>query len=340
MAAHLFPSEKFMNETVEFVARHGYLLVFAAVFFEQLGVPLPTMLVLIAAGALAGLGELNLVLVLVLAVVAALVGDTIWFFIGRRRGLQVLGFLCRVSLEPDSCVGGAKGVFLRHGARSLLVAKFIPGFTTFAPPLAGATGMSYARFLAFDGLGSLIWVATFAALGWIFSDRIEQVIEYAAGFGWWFGAFVIAVLAIYVGWKVVDRQRLIRSLRVARISPEELKSQLDAGENVLIVDLRSALDFAANPQLILTARRIPPDKLEQLHSELPRDCDLVLYCTCPNEATSARAALRLHRRGFTRVRPLHGGFQKWDELKFPTDVYESQNFAKNSSLIIEQIRQS
>lgn len=312
-----------MNETIEFVARHGYLLVFAAVLFEQLGVPLPTMLVLIAAGALAGSGELNLVLVLVLAVVAALIGDTIWFFVGWRRGLQVLGFLCRVSLEPDSCVSGAKGVFLRHGARSLLVAKFIPGFTTFAPPLAGATGMSYARFLVFDGLGSLIWVATFAALGWVFSDRIEQVIEYAAGFGWWFGASLIAILVFYIAWKVIDRQRLIRSLRVARISPEELKNQLDAGENVLILDLREPLDFESNPQLIPTARRMPPAELEARHEELPRDCDLVLYCTCPNEATSARAALRLHRRGITRVRPLHGGFQKWDELKFPTDVFKT-----------------
>lgn len=126
-----------MNETVEFVARHGYLLVFAAVLVEQLGVHLPTLLVLITAGALAGLGEINLILVLLLAVVAALIGDTVWFFVGRRRGLQVLGFLCRVSLEPDSRVSSAKGVFLRHGARSLLVAKFIPGFATFAPPLAG-----------------------------------------------------------------------------------------------------------------------------------------------------------------------------------------------------------
>lgn len=312
-----------MNEVIEFIARNGYSVVFFGVLSEQLGVPLPTMLLLVAAGALAGSGGLNLIFVLFLAVVAALLGDAVWFFIGRRRGLQVLNLLCRISLEPDSCVGGAKGVFTKYGARSLLVAKFIPGFTTFAPPIAGATGMSYARFLAFDCLGSLLWAGTFTALGWIFSDRIEQVIEYATGFGWWFGAMIIAVLAIYVGWKLIDRQRLIRSLRVARISPEELKTKLDAGEEVLIVDLRSSLDFESKPYLIPTARRIAPDEIETKHEELPRDCDLVLYCTCPNEATSARAALRLHRRGLTRVRPLDGGLQKWSELKFPTASYEN-----------------
>lgn len=314
-----------MNDAVEFVAHNGYWVVFFGVLAEQLGAPLPTMLILIAAGALAGLGELNVVLVVLLAVAAAILADTIWFYIGRRRGLQVLGFLCRVSLEPDSCVSGAKGIFIRHGAKSLLVAKFIPGFTTFAQPLAGATGISLARFIIFDGLGSLFWAGTFTGLGYIFSDRIEQVISYASSFGWWFGAGLIAALAIYIGWKVFDRQRLIRSLRVARILPEELKSLLDAGEDVLIVDLRNPLDFDADPRLIATAKRIAPAELEARHEELPRDRDLILYCTCPNEATSARTTLRLHRRGIVRVRPLDGGFQKWGELGFPTESYKSKN---------------
>lgn len=183
-----------MNEAIEFVTRHGYLVVFFGVLGEQLGVPLPSMLLLLVAGALSGLGDLNLALVILLTVVAALVGDAVWFEIGRRRGFQVLGLLCRISLEPDSCVSGAKSVFLRHGTRSLLVAKFIPGFSTFAPPLAGATGMSLARFLVFDGLGAFIWAVTFAGLGYIFSNQLEQVVSYATSFGWWFGAFLVAGL--------------------------------------------------------------------------------------------------------------------------------------------------
>lgn len=160
--------------------------------------------------------------------------------------------------------------------------------------------MSYRRFLIFDSLGSLLWAVTFAALSWIFSDRIEQVIEYATGFGWWFGAGLIAVLVLYVGWKIFDRQRLIRSLRVARIAPEELKRMLDSGEEVLIVDLRDALDFAENPNLIPTARRLPPDELEARHEELPRDRDLVLYCTCPNEVKSARRSATATARANAR----------------------------------------
>lgn len=308
-----------MNTTIEFVAQHGYSVVFACVLLEQLGVPLPTPLLLLAAGALVGLGQLEISLVLLLVVVAALIGDTIWFYIGRRRGLQVLGFLCRISLEQDTCVSGAKGVFLRHGASSLLVSKFIPGFSTFAQPLAGATGMSISRFLLFDGFGSALWAITFVGLGYIFSEQFELVVGYAASFGWWFGLVLIAAIVGYAGWKFTARQRLIKSLRVTRIAPEELKRMLDEGEDVLIVDLRDALDFAERPGLIPTARRLPPEELESRHEELPRDRDLVLYCTCPNEAKSARVALRLHRRGIMRVRPLFGGLQKWDELGFPTN---------------------
>lgn len=311
-----------MDGLFEFVARNGYLVVFFGVFSEQLGVPLPTPLLLLAAGALAGLGQLDFVLIILLTVVSALIGDVIWFYIGRRRGFQVLNFLCRISLEQDSCVSGAKGIFSRHGERSLIISKFIPGFSTFAQPLAGATGMTIARFLIFDGLGALVWAVVFVGLGYIFSDRFEQIASYATSFSGWLGIALIVFLLIYIGWKFAGRQRLIRSLRVARISPEELKNQLDAGEAVLILDLREPLDFEANPQIIPTARRMPPAELEARHEELPRNCDVILYCTCPNEATSARAALRLHRRGITRVRPLLGGFQKWDELKFPTDSYK------------------
>ncbi len=309
-----------MNEILEFVARHGYSVVFFGVLLEQLGAPLPTPILLLAAGALAGTGQLDLALVVALTVVAAIVGDLVWFYIGRRRGFQVLGFLCRISLEPDTCVSGAKGIFLRHGERSLLVSKFIPGFGTFAQPLAGATGLSLGRFLIFDGLGAFVWAAAFVGLGYAFSEQFEQVADYATSLGWWFGVIVIAALLIYVGWKFAARRRLIRSLRVARIAPEELKEMLDRGEEVVIVDLRDALDFAMNPHLLPTARRIAPEELETRHAELPRDRDVVLYCTCPNEAKSARAALRLHRRGILRVRPLFGGFQKWNDLEFPTSA--------------------
>jgi membrane protein DedA with SNARE-associated domain len=268
-----------MNELVQFIAEYGYLVVFIGVFIEQIGVPIPSNFLLIVAGALAGLGQLDLAFVIFLTVAAALLGDTIWFYIGRSRGFKVLSFMCRISLEPDSCVSGAKNMFLRHGARSLLVAKFVPGFSTVAQPIAGAMNMNLGRFIILDGLGSLIWAAVFVGLGYMFSDQFEKIVEYAGNFGWWFGLILIAGLATYIGWKFVSRQRFIRKQRIARIMPEDLKIMIDSEIEVIIIDLRDPLDFQSNPVLISSARRIPPAELEDLHEELPRDRDIILYCT-------------------------------------------------------------
>jgi len=268
-----------MDELIKFVAQNGYLVIFFGVLVEQLGIPLPSNLLLIIAGALVGLDQLDLGFVILATVLAALFGDTTWYFIGRSRGFQVLGFLCKISLEPDSCVNNAKGAFMRNGERTLLIAKFVPGLSTFAQPLAGATGMSLSRFLIFDGLGSLLWGAVFVSLGYAFSDQLGTVAEYATSFGWWFGAILVLGLAIYLGRKIYKRKRFMKSLRVARIEPEDLKSRLDEGEDMMIIDLRDQLDFDANPTLIPTALRMPPDELEDRHRELLRDQDVILYCT-------------------------------------------------------------
>ncbi len=268
-----------MDELLQFVAQNGYIVIFFGVLIEQIGIPLPSNLLLIVAGALAGLGQLDLSFVISMTVLAALLGDTIWYWIGRRRGFQVLGFLCKISLEPDSCVSRAKQMFLKNGQRSLLVAKFVPGLSTFAQPLAGATRMGLSRFLFFDGLGSLLWAGVFVGLGYVFSDQFMLVADYAVSFGSWFGAIVAFGLGIYFGWKLFKRRRFMKSLRVARIKPEELKSRLDAGEEMVVIDLRDQMDFNANPQTIPTAIRMPPDELEERHEELPRELDVVLYCT-------------------------------------------------------------
>ncbi len=268
-----------MNELMEFMAQHGYALIFFSVFAEQIGVPVPSNFLLITAGVLIGLGQLDASAVIIVTLFAALLGDTIWFYVGRRSGYRVLGFLCKISLEPDICVNNAKSIFVKHGERSLLIAKFVPGFSTFAQPVAGASKMSLSRFLIFDELGSLLWAVVFVGLGYIFSDQFEEIVEYATNFGWWFGAALISALASYIGWKIVKRQRFLRSLRTARIHPETLKSQLDAGEELTIIDLREEADFNLNPQLIPTALRMSPDEIEKRHEELPKDTDIILYCT-------------------------------------------------------------
>ncbi|MCL4524875.1 MAG: VTT domain-containing protein [Acidobacteria bacterium] len=268
-----------MNEIFAFVLRHGYIVLFVWVFAEQLGLPVPAIPILLAAGALAGAGKLSLTTALVLAMLGALVSDSVWYEIGRRRGRQVLNLMCRISLEPDSCVRGTEDIFARHGVRSLVMAKFLPGFSTAAPPLAGAFRMKLWRFLLYDALGSLLWAGTFLGLGYAFSDQIESVAEHAARLGSWLLAIVSGGLGAYIGWKFAKRQMFLRKLRIARIQPSELKRMMDAGEQIVIVDLRQSLDFEAEPSTIPGAVLMSPEELDEHHDAIPRDRDVVLYCT-------------------------------------------------------------
>lgn len=268
-----------MNETLQFLIRHGYAVLFAWVFAEQIGLPIPAIPLLLAAGALAGAGQMNLAGALALAVAAALLSDSIWYEIGRRRGASVMNLLCRISLEPDSCVRRTEEVFARHGVRSLLVAKFVPGLNIAAPPLAGVFKMRFPRFLLFDTFGTLLWAGGFLALGYLFSDQLERVAEHAVALGSWLVTIFLGGLALYILAKYINRQRFLRSLRVARITPEELKKRIDAGEEILIVDMRSSLDFEAEPESIPGAVRVDTADLAEHHDLIPRDREIVLFCT-------------------------------------------------------------
>jgi membrane protein DedA with SNARE-associated domain len=268
-----------MNESIDLLIRHGYAVIFGWVLVEQIGLPIPAVPVLLAAGGLAGTGKLNLPFALGAAVVASLFSDTIWYAIGRLRGGQVLSLLCRISLEPDSCVRRTEETFARHGAHSLLVAKFVPGLNTAAPPLAGIIGMRVWRFLVFTGLGGLIWAGAFVGLGYVFSSELERIATYAARLGAWAVATAAGGLAAYILTKDIVRQRFLRQLRIARITPEELKVRLDAGEPLVLVDLRHSIDFETDPAIIPGALRLTPEELEARHHEIPRDGEIVLYCT-------------------------------------------------------------
>lgn len=268
-----------MNETIQFLIRNGYTVLFFWVFFEQLGLPIPAAPLLIAAGVLAGIGQLNFVFVFGVAVVASLLSDQFWYQIGRRRGSKVLSLLCRISLDPDSCVRKTKEIFVRHGARSLLVAKFIPGMTAVAPPLAGIFHMRLLRFLLFDGLGAFFWVGIFVEVGCQFSHQIEHLAANTGGMGHWMGLVVPGGLAAYIAWKYIQRQHFLRQLAIARITPEEVKQRLDAGEALLILDMRDALEFEVEPYTIPGAFQLPIDQLDENHHKIPRDRDIILYCT-------------------------------------------------------------
>jgi membrane protein DedA with SNARE-associated domain len=268
-----------LSEILGFIVRHGYAVLFVWMAAEQIGLPIPAIPLLLAAGALAGSGRLSLTLALAVSVIASLLADTLWYEIGRRRGVRVLQFLCRVSLEPDTCVRNTELMFERYGVRSLVVSKFIPGLSTAAPPLAGIFGMALPRFLLYAGLGAIVYAGMFAGLGYLFSAQLESMAEGALRLGEWLVLLVAGALAGYVLLKFWQRRRFLHLLRTARITPEDLKERLDRGEEILIVDLRHALDVVADPHHIPGALHLSPDELETRHVEIPRDRDIVLYCT-------------------------------------------------------------
>jgi membrane protein DedA with SNARE-associated domain/rhodanese-related sulfurtransferase len=304
---------------IEFVVRHGYVVLIAWVFVEQAGLPIPSMPILLAAGALAGDGRMSLPAALICAVLAAMAADAIWFQLGRLKGVQVLRALCKISLEPDSCVRRTEDIFARRGARTLLFAKFVPGLNAVATPLAGVIDMRPWRFLLFDALGSLLWAGSFLTLGYAFSDQIEAVAAHAARTGSLAVAIVGGAIVSYVAYKLMARRRFLRELSIARIGADDLKARIDAGEPLVIVDLRHALEFDADPETIPGALRIDAETLEQDRGRLPDDREVVLFCTCPNEATSARVALLLKSRGARRIRPLEGGLTGWRKRGYPIE---------------------
>lgn len=268
-----------MQETFAFLLEYGYLLLFATVLAEQLGLPIPSTPVLLAAGALAGQENFSFGLLLVLAVSAAVLSDIAWYFLGRSKGHQILKLLCRISLEPDTCVRRTEGVFWKQGAKMLLYAKFVPVLNTTAPPLAGVVGMPLGRFLAFDLAGSVIWVGAFIGAGYLFSDQLEFVAELAAQLGGWLAVLLVASLGGYILYKYLNRRKFIRDLRTARITAEELNRKMAGGEQIVVIDLRHDVEIDVDPVTIPGALKFSLEDLAERRAEIPKDFEVALFCT-------------------------------------------------------------
>lgn len=271
------PGTHSVTETLDFVVRHGYALLFFWVLAEQAALPLPSVPLLLACGALAKDGRLSAHWIVLAGLMACLIADSSWFMLGRRLGARVLRFICRIALEPDSCVRQTENVYLRYGSRSLLVAKFVPGLNAVSAPLAAISGLSYSRFILFDTLGALIWILSYTALGYIFSRQLTQVGDYVARMGAWVGLLAGGLLAAWIFWKFEQRRRFLKKLAVARITAGELKQKLETGEEIVVVDVRSALE--SDVDAVPGALRIPLEDLENRHLEIPRDRDIVLFCS-------------------------------------------------------------
>jgi membrane protein DedA with SNARE-associated domain len=268
-----------MHNIVRYVLQHGYLVVFVAVVVEQIGFPIPSFPFMLAMGALAHQGRYSFPASIALAALGCVLCDLGWYQVGRYRGHKVLNLLCRISLEPDSCVRRTEESFARHGARSLLFAKFVPGLGTASPSLSGLLRMRIWLFLVWDSLGALVWAAAFTGAGYLFSKQLERASLVALELGSALAVLVGGALAGYIGWKYFQRQRFIRSLRIARITPGELRRKMDSGEQIAIVDLRHSSEFDAEKAWIPGAQRVRAEDLEKGQKEIPRDRDIVLYCT-------------------------------------------------------------
>jgi membrane protein DedA with SNARE-associated domain/rhodanese-related sulfurtransferase len=301
---------------------YGYFLIFGWVLLEQLGLPLPATPILLAAGALTATEHMNFPAALLAGTLACLSADISWFFFGRRYGHVVLRLLCKFSLESTVCVRRTHDAFGKRGAYTLLFAKFVPGLSIVAPPVAGQTGMSLRRFLVFDAGGSIIWAGSLLLAGRLFGDLISKdpsVLDWLGRFG---GLLLILGILGFLGSRIYRRQSFLRKFRTARLEPQTLKEMLDAGEPVYIVDLRHPLELVPDPFTLPGAHHVSPDALAQRSSEIPLDRDIILYCTCPSEATAAKTAMTLHKLGIDRVRPLRGGFDEWKRLGFPLVAIE------------------
>ena len=268
-----------MAALTQYVLTYGLPLVFVIVLLEQLGAPIPAIPVLVVAGALSMDHDFSAWQVLLVAIVASLIADTVWFLLGRSQGNRILKLLCRISLSPDSCVRQTESVFERWGMPSLLVAKFIPGFSTVAPPMAGATKAGIDEFLLYDTGGALLWAGSGVVVGVIFHRAIDRALAFLASIGSAAFAVLGAALAVFVAVKWWQRRRFYKVLRMARISVDDLQRLMDQGLNPVILDVRTAQGRSLDPRRIRGASVLDVENLDAELRGMPRDREIILYCT-------------------------------------------------------------
>jgi len=268
-----------MEEMTSLLTQHGLALVFANVLLTQAGVPVPAIPILIVAGAFVAQGQIGPASLILVAVVASLIGDTLWYFAGRRYGYRILRTLCRVSIEPDSCVKQTENIFERWGAPSLMLAKYVPGFSTVAPPLAGTMRLGLAVFLAYSAVAALLWAGVPIALGAVFHAEVERALEWLGSMGTGAVAVIAAIVLVYAGVKAVQRFMLIRFLRMARISVEELRDLMRQESKPLVLDVRSAMARKLDPRRLPGAVAVDINAPQAALVAVPPDRDVVVYCS-------------------------------------------------------------
>lgn len=300
----------------DLIARFGLWLVFLNIFGQALGLPLPAYPTLIVTASTSLFPPLSIV---ALAVFAALLGDALWFLAGRRYGHHILRLMCRLSISPDTCVSRTEGAIGRHGVRVLMFARFVPGLSALSVPIAGALGVSWRKFLMYDAIGAVLWSGLAVALGVGFASHIVAVLDAFDTLGRGVLWLVVLIFALYLLNRWLNRYRLLRSLRMARIGVQTLESWMKDDITPVVIDVRSAARRAVDPFTIPGAMAIEPDEIVAKLKDIPRDRRIVVFCACPNEVTAAKLAQELRRQGFSEVRPLLGGLDAWRDAGYTVE---------------------
>ena len=268
-----------MAEVLQFLIDYGYIVLFLWVALDQAALPIPSIPMLVGAGALAGLGELSLALVFVITMLACLPINHFWFWLGRLRGARVLHLLCIISIEPDYCVRNSEDLFRNLGPLSVVVAKFVPGLQLLAPPMSGLTGMPRAQFFWLNLIGSIAWACTFILLGFFFHGVLEDLVIAIGEAGTIAGVVIGSIVGLYFAVKLVKRHLFVRSLQMRKVEPEELLSRIETGDDVHILDLRHEYDLKAIPHLLPNSSRLPMESVREFEKAIPRDKDIILCCS-------------------------------------------------------------
>jgi membrane protein DedA with SNARE-associated domain/rhodanese-related sulfurtransferase len=298
-----------------------YLILWAAVFARQICLPVPANLFLLTAGSLARGGGLNMSVVMCVGILGCLAGDLVWFEAGRHWGSQIMRILCAFSSDPHYCAQRAHKVFGRWGLRSLILAKFIPGLDGVTPPLAGIEGSERSAFLAYDSLGSFLWTALYAGLGYLFANRLTLIAASMSRFGSVLAAAIGIPLACYIVWRIGIMAHMLRHLRLRRITPLLLNEKITAGELIAIIDLLDFEEGHGDRAGIPGAVRMDPARLRsRLRVVVPENLGLVLYCSSSGELTSARVAVALRKKGISNVWVLEGGLTAWKKEGLPVTL--------------------
>jgi len=311
-----------LDSTAALTGSWGLPVLFVYVFLAQAGLPLPAAPVLLLGGALAARHPIWGAQAFLLATIASTLADGSWYLAGRRYGNRVVRLLCSLSLSPDSCVNDTLTRFGRWGNKAVVLAKFVPGAATLAPPLAGAMRMNARIYLGLTLLGSSLWTAAYLGLGALAAPAILRLLPVVARQARTALLLALLVLAVYILFKWFERRRLIVALRGVRLEAAELRAMMQGGDAPVVLDVRTHTAFRVDPRTIPTALHVPPEEVKTRLVDIARDAEIVIYCNCPNEMTAARIAKLLIDQGFTRVRPLRGGLDGWVGAGYPVKRVE------------------